>query len=67
MTETDLVVEKLIWTRLSEKFPSDGFLGEETGGDVSSNFWVVDPIDGNRKFLHGALLNYAIVIGFCYG
>ena len=63
LTETDLAVEKLIWTRLSEKFPSDGFLGEETGGDVSSNFWVVDPIDGTANFARG-IAHYAIVIAF---
>ena len=35
LTETDLAVEKLIRARLSERFPDDGFLGEETGGDRS--------------------------------
>ena len=63
LTETDLAVEKLIRARLSESFPDDGFLGEETGGDVSGSFWVVDPIDGTANFARG-ISHYAIVIAF---
>ena len=63
LTETDLAVEKLIRARLSESFPDDGFLGEETGGDVSGSFWVVDPIDGTANFARG-IAHYAIVMAF---
>lgn len=63
LTETDLAVEKLIRARLSGSFPDDGFLGEETGGDVSDSFWVVDPIDGTANFARG-ISHYAIVMAF---
>ncbi|MEJ5902187.1 inositol monophosphatase family protein [Ochrobactrum teleogrylli] len=51
----DREVEQLIRTLVSEKFPEDGFLGEEYGlNDGSSGFtWVVDPIDGTSPFVNG--------------
>lgn len=63
LTETDLAVERLIRARLSESFPEDGFLGEETGGEVSGNYWVVDPIDGTANFARG-IPHYAIVLAY---
>jgi myo-inositol-1(or 4)-monophosphatase len=49
----DREVEALIRTRLAEAFPSDGFVGEESGGAASERCWVVDPIDGTNNFLRG--------------
>ena len=37
-------------------YPSDGYLGEETGYEEAtgdSGIWVVDPIDGTQPFLSG--------------
>ncbi|WP_112322204.1 inositol monophosphatase family protein [Oceanibium sediminis] len=65
LTETDLAVEKLIKSRISESFPGDGFLGEETGGDVSGNYWVVDPIDGTANFARG-IPHYAVVMAYVH-
>jgi myo-inositol-1(or 4)-monophosphatase len=49
----DREVESLIRIRLAEAFPTDGFLGEESGGEVGERCWVVDPIDGTNNFLRG--------------
>jgi myo-inositol-1(or 4)-monophosphatase len=71
----DREVESLIRTRLAEAFPTDGFLGEESGGGAGERCWVVDPIDGTNNFLRGLPLwgvsiAYAIagepVIGLIY-
>jgi myo-inositol-1(or 4)-monophosphatase len=71
----DREVEALIRAGLAEAFPSDGFVGEESGGAASERCWVVDPIDGTNNFLRGLPLwgvsiAYAIagepVIGLIY-
>jgi myo-inositol-1(or 4)-monophosphatase len=49
----DREVESLIRTRLAEAFPTDGFLGEESGGKAGERCWVVDPIDGTNNLLRG--------------
>ncbi len=53
LTETDAAVERHIRASLAEAFPLDGFLGEETGGTVARDTWVVDPIDGTANFARG--------------
>ena len=63
LTETDLAVETLIKRKLSQRYPTDGFLGEETGGTVSGAYWVVDPIDGTANFARG-IPHYAVVMAF---
>lgn len=63
LTETDLAVEKFIRSALLEKFPDDGFYGEETGGTGDENYWVVDPIDGTANFARG-IPHYCIAIAF---
>ena len=51
----DRDVEQLIRRRVTEKFPEDGFLGEEYGlqPGTSGLTWVVDPIDGTSPFVNG--------------
>ena len=63
LTATDLEVETLIRTRLIEAFPSDGIFGEETGGDVKNNTWIIDPIDGTANFARG-IPHFCIVLTF---
>ena len=56
VSEADVAVEHLIKDRLAAAFPTDAFLGEETGhADFpdSTGIWVVDPIDGTQPFLSG--------------
>jgi myo-inositol-1(or 4)-monophosphatase len=49
----DRAVEEMIRARLAAAFPTDSFLGEETGGTPGEHCWVVDPIDGTNNFLRG--------------
>lgn len=53
VSEADGAVETQLQQALAEAFPEDGFLGEETGGDLSQSLWIVDPIDGTTNFLSG--------------
>lgn len=55
VTEVDRAAEELIYHRLTEARPHDGFLGEEgASAETSSGVtWVVDPIDGTVNFLYG--------------
>ena len=65
-SEADLAVEMLIRERVAARFPSDGFLGEETGRGESSEIdrlWVVDPIDGTQPYLLG-MSSWCISIAF---
>ncbi len=53
VTEADVRAEETIRTLLSERFPSYGFYGEETGkhGVGAESVWLVDPIDGTKSFV----------------
>ena len=53
VSAADHAVETLIRERLHAAFPADSMLGEEAGGDIGDNAWVVDPIDGTINFVHG--------------
>ncbi|KAF2487763.1 hypothetical protein BDY17DRAFT_320280 [Neohortaea acidophila] len=56
VTETDRAVEKMVSTRLQERYPDFLFMGEETykEGDALTDkpTFVVDPIDGTNNFFH---------------
>ena len=53
VTEADWRCEVAIREILATRFPSYGFLGEETGGtDTGAEcLWLVDPIDGTKAFI----------------
>ncbi len=53
VTEADVRSEEAIRAILSERFPSYGFYGEETGQHAidAENVWLVDPIDGTKSFV----------------
>jgi len=53
VTEADVKSEEAIRAILSERFPSYGFYGEETGqaGMEQESIWLVDPIDGTKSFV----------------
>ncbi len=58
VTMADRAVEDYIRTAIAERYPDDGFLGEESGtsADLPSGqgtIWVVDPIDGTDCFVFG--------------
>lgn len=66
VSEADLNTELLIKRRLSEAFPEDAFLGEETGATAfapGQGIWVVDPIDGTQPFVSG-LSSWCISLAF---
>lgn len=50
----DLESEEKIKEILTSFDPDIGFLGEEGGGNIQKElYWVVDPLDGTKNFLHG--------------
>lgn len=55
VTAADREAEEVIRERIKLRFPSHGFMGEETGYErgASALTWVVDPIDGTRAFMCG--------------
>ena len=53
VSAADHDVEALIRAGLRRAFPSDSMLGEEDGGELGANAWIVDPIDGTINFVHG--------------
>jgi myo-inositol-1(or 4)-monophosphatase len=62
----DREVEQLIVSLLSKAFPSDGFFGEEGGGEARDDLWVIDPIDGTTNFVHG-LPTYCVSLAYMRG
>jgi len=55
VTIADRQAEKYLRRQIAERFPDDGFLGEEEGESSgrSGRRWIVDPIDGTFAFVHG--------------
>ncbi|MDE0738752.1 MAG: inositol monophosphatase family protein [Planctomycetota bacterium] len=64
VTEADRNSEALLIELLSNEFPKDAFLGEESGERPGSSGyrWVLDPIDGTRSFVQGVPL-YGVLVG----
>jgi histidinol-phosphatase len=64
VTAADRACEKLLVEGLQERFPGDGFLGEEGANRDTSNGrrWIIDPIDGTRDFVRSIPL-WSILIG----
>ena len=58
VTATDLAVESALRDLVRQRYPADGFLGEEVGRTVgvSDRNWVVDGIDGTAAFVAGRVL-----------
>ena len=53
LSETDAEVEAMLRQGLAASFPEDSFFGEEDGGSLEGDAWVVDPIDGTSNFVRG--------------
>lgn len=55
VTKVDRQCEERVREILLQGFPSDGFLGEETGeaSSRSGRRWIVDPLDGTRPYIRG--------------
>jgi histidinol-phosphatase len=67
VTLADRAAEEFLHKTLLDKFPEDGFLGEEYGDHPgTSGFrWIVDPIDGTRNFVRGIPL-WGTLVGLTY-
>jgi len=66
VTDADLEVEKMVKSEISNVFPEDAILGEETGESKRSSngrIWIVDPIDGTTNFSKG-IPHFCVSIGF---
>ena len=56
ITQADVASEKAIISVISEAYPNDLFLAEESTGVVqltNERTWIIDPIDGTTNFAHG--------------
>ncbi|OHE76466.1 MAG: hypothetical protein A2107_01165 [Verrucomicrobia bacterium GWF2_62_7] len=64
VTETDILVEKLVMDAISRVFPGDSIAGEETAGitGTGGRQWVIDPIDGTTNFVR-RIPFFAVSIG----
>jgi histidinol-phosphatase len=67
VTVADRETEALLRGRLLDRFPEDGFLGEESGDRAgSSGFrWIIDPIDATRNFVR-AIPIWGTLVGLEY-
>jgi histidinol-phosphatase len=65
VTRADREIEQGVRERIAEARPGDGVLGEEFGGpgigEVEAR-WIVDPIDGTRRFMRGVPM-FATLLG----
>lgn len=63
VTAADREAEALVRAAITERFPTDGLLGEELGelNPGARRRWIVDPIDGTRSFVHGVPL-YGVML-----
>jgi myo-inositol-1(or 4)-monophosphatase len=57
VTIADKKAEEKIRELIIKEFPTHGIIGEEFGDDKidSEYIWVIDPIDGTKSFISGAL------------
>ena len=64
VTTADREAEAFLRQMISERYPSDGILGEEEGEITGSSGrrWIIDPIDGTFSFVHGVPF-YGVLIG----
>ncbi len=53
VSENDVLIEEYIKSEITNAFPKDSFLCEESGEDIRSDrVWVIDPIDGTVNYTH---------------
>ncbi|NCC91415.1 MAG: hypothetical protein EOM01_13815, partial [Spirochaetia bacterium] len=69
LTEVDIAVQQKVLAHLTQAFPSDLFIAEESGldtfkGSPPPRCWMIDPIDGTQNFLRGLFPEFGISIGF---
>jgi histidinol-phosphatase len=54
VSQADKEVEQTIRSRLATLRPTHSVLGEEFGGETGSDYrWIIDPIDGTKRYVRG--------------
>lgn len=55
VTETDVAVESMLKSSLSDLLPGSDFLAEESAKytELGELTWIIDPLDGTTNFAHG--------------
>jgi histidinol-phosphatase len=68
VTETDVAAEQAIRAIVQDRFPEDGFYGEESAAERmdAERLWLVDPIDGTKSFVRGyPMFSTQIALSHC--
>ena len=54
LTKADIESEKLIISKIKEKYPNHSIISEETESNLkdSEYTWIIDPLDGTTNFAH---------------
>lgn len=66
VTAMDSEVERFIRAAIAARYPDDGIIGEEEGGNGGQRVWIVDPIDGTANYARG-IPHYCVSIGYLEG
>lgn len=54
VTPVDKVVDYMVLNSIRATFPDHDYIGEETGGEISSKpLWICDPLDGTKAYING--------------
>ncbi len=53
VSEADKDIERFARDAVSKTFDGASLAGEELGGEMSDDYWIIDPIDGTANFLRG--------------
>lgn len=56
VSEADSAVERYVASEIAAAFDGAQLFGEELGGTISDDYWIVDPIDGTANFLRASPL-----------
>jgi len=69
VTEADLLGDTIIRSGLTQAFPYDVIVTEETWSDKETlpgtgRVWICDPLDGTKEFVRGTV-DWAVLIGMC--
>ena len=53
VTESDLLVEKMLIDNIRDQFPDDNFVTEEFNNEntIQNRTWIIDPIDGTAHYM----------------
>jgi len=65
VTESDLIIEKILIEAIKEKYPDDNLVTEETNSDnkIKDRTWIIDPIDGTAHYMKNSIF-FGIQLAF---